>query len=665
MDSSINYALRRADDLIRSGKPEYAQPILLEFLRKNPGSEQGWLLLSLVMTERAKQIDSLQMVLRINPNNTIARSRLAQLKLELAPPPAPPPKKPEIQTPEKVTPPLPPEPEEAFSPEYASFQEAYNLFEESQDSHKNRKKSAPDPNKPFEKLSPERSLTGQPSSPYLEKVEQIAAQSSRHPEIATMVIGTGLVFLIVLVALITMAGLKNHQLASAYNTQVVFEVTYQSQLVLLPPTWTSTPSPVSTPTPTIKPTASPAPTATLADPAPAAAAQMALIQQQVSDLRSLEILDEVDQYLVNRSMAQEILTNELVNQGYEEELRSQAQVLTALGLMEPTYDLTNYVINGMADNLGGVYIPWHKQIFVLGLQFSGTEQYIYSHEYDHALVDQHYHIDEMGVYPHCLNNTQRCDAVQALVEGDASLLMNQWLKQYATTQDYQDILNYRPPTFLIPDQYSPPFVGMDVSFPYVYGSKFVQYLYDRGKWAKVNKAYAELPESTEQIIHPEKYLKNEAPIEVTDPPLSEVLSPDWRELQSDVFGEWMTYLILGYGADLAAQEEDAAAAKAAAGWGGDFYQAYTSESSAGLVLTAHWVWDSQTDAKEFNQSLADYLDRRFRGNKLDRIDSDCWQSSEQTTCLLEKASQTLWIIAPDEGLVEQIVPLYTGFTLAN
>jgi hypothetical protein len=319
----------------------------------------------------------------------------------------------------------------------------------------------------------------------------------------------------------------------------------------------------------------------------------------------------------------------------------------------------------MVDNLGGVYIPWSKQIFVLGLQFAGIEHYVYSHEYDHALVDQHYHIDEMGVYPYCLSNAQRCDAIQALVEGDASLLMNQWWAQYATPQDYRDIMNYHPPTLLIPDQYPPPYVGMDVSFPYVYGTEFVKYLYERGNWARINKAYTELPDSTEQIIHPEKYIKGEAPIEVTDPPMSEVLSPEWRELQSDVFGEWKTYLILGYGADLSAQQEDEVAAKAAAGWGGDTYQAYYADSRDEIILSAHWVWDSQTDAKEFNQSFTEYLDKRFRGSKLEWGESDCWQSTGQTTCLLKNGAQTLWIVAPDIGMIEQIVPLYTSFSIPD
>ena len=261
-------------------------------------------------------------------------------------------------------------------------------------------------------------------------------------------------------------------------------------------------------------------------------------------------------------------------------------------------------------------------------------------------------------FPACLSNAQRCDAIQALVEGDATILMEQWWKQYASPQDVQDIMNYHPPTFLIPDQYPPPYASMDVSFPYIYGTDFVKYLYDRGNWARVNKAYEDLPESTEQIIHPEKYIKQEAPIEVEDPLLSEVLNNDWRELHSDVLGEWMTYLILGYGSDLSAQQEDSVAAEAAAGWGGDFYQAYYNEDSGDVVLAAHWVWDTQTDAREFNQAMLDYLDKRFRGNKLDREDGVCWESNGQVTCLFTNGSRTLWLIAPSEDVLIEVASLY-------
>jgi hypothetical protein len=195
----------------------------------------------------------------------------------------------------------------------------------------------------------------------------------------------------------------------------------------------------------------------------------------------------------------------------------------------------------------------------------------------------------------------------------------------------------------------------------MYGYEFVKYLYDRGNWAGVNQAYTTLPDSTEQILHPEKYLKGEKPIDVIDPPLNDILSGDWRELRKDVLGEWTTYLILGYGADQAAQQEDAVAAKAASGWGGDAYQAYASDSTGEIVLAAHWMWDSQTDANQFHQSMLDYLDKRFRGYKLAHMSGDCWEATGQTTCLFNQGSQTLWLIVPGAEMIEPVLSHYPDF----
>jgi len=39
-------------------------------------------------------------------------------------------------------------------------------------------------------------------------------------------------------------------------------------------------------------------------------------------------------------------------------------------------------------------------------------------------------------------------------------------------------------------------------------------LYKQGGWDRVSKAFTELPQSTEQILHPEKYFDHEAPVKV-------------------------------------------------------------------------------------------------------------------------------------------------------
>jgi hypothetical protein len=191
--------------------------------------------------------------------------------------------------------------------------------------------------------------------------------------------------------------------------------------------------------------------------------------------------------------------------------------------------------------------------------------------------------------------------------------------------------------------------------------EFVDYLYRRGNWARVNRAYAELPSSTEQILHPERYLAREAPVPVAPQPLEAALGSEWSPLASNSLGEWMTYLLLGYGADQAAQLPDDVARRAADGWGGDRYQVYYHEPSQASVLVARWVWDSSGDATEFAQAMSDYQEERFRGARVDRNDGDCWEVNQQASCVFREARETLWIIAPDQTALNRILDLFPRF----
>jgi hypothetical protein len=71
--------LTEATQLVKNGRLAQAKEVLSRYLMKNPSSEQGWLLMSFVLSDGAQQKDCLERVLRINPNNTVAQSRLAHL----------------------------------------------------------------------------------------------------------------------------------------------------------------------------------------------------------------------------------------------------------------------------------------------------------------------------------------------------------------------------------------------------------------------------------------------------------------------------------------------------------------------------------------------------------------------------------------------------------
>jgi hypothetical protein len=386
------------------------------------------------------------------------------------------------------------------------------------------------------------------------------------------------------------------------------------------------------------------------------------IDKEVADIRGLPIQKDVGRYVISALRVRPILEGTFVSAGgSQEELSDEARALSALGLIKPTYDLYTNALNGLTDSLGGFYFPWSDELFVIGERFSGVEHWIYSHEYGHALVDQQFDIGDLGVYPLCEGDEQRCQAIRALLEGDATLVMDQWLEQYASPQDYQDIYAYRPPRQTLPEQFPPPYVYPDASFPYSQGLAFVTYLYQRGNWAGVNEAYARLPDSTEQILHPEKYLADEPVAKVSDPALGETLGADWRLVKSNSLGEWTTYLILAYGADFAAQMDDQSSREAAAGWGGDHYQVYFDDATEQTVMAAHWIWDTSADQAEFARLLKDHLEQRFRGAALSRTTGDCWGVNGQVSCAYSSGRQTLWFLTPDESIQDELLSQFPDF----
>ena len=120
---------------------------------------------------------------------------------------------------------------------------------------------------------------------------------------------------------------------------------------------------------------------------------------------------------------------------------------------------------------------------------------------------------------------------------------------------------------------------------------------------------ARLPESSEQVLHPERYLgKPDRPTEVrfvADPP------EGWSEVHADGLGELEVRILLEEHID----DPDVAAA-AAEGWDGDRYRLLRGE--AGEVLVWGTVWDSGAEAAEFELAVTRAFEARY-GNGSERL----------------------------------------------
>ena len=94
-------------------------------------------------------------------------------------------------------------------------------------------------------------------------------------------------------------------------------------------------------------------------------------------------------------------------------------------------------------------------------------------------------------------------AFSALIEGDADLVADIFCREHGIR--IIKITNISKRNL---------FWSLNV-FPYVFGDKFVYYLYNKGGWELVNSAYKDPPTSTKVVMFPELYLRRWKPKNVT------------------------------------------------------------------------------------------------------------------------------------------------------
>jgi len=588
-DSQKNILIQEAIGHLNARRNKDAIPVLAQYLRINPNSEQGWFLMSYAISERDKKIFSLEKVLEINPENHQAQERLAKLRAS---------------------------------------------------------QSQPDP-----------TLADMP-------------KPKNFPWLVSGVV-------VIVAGLCIAAGIWGFKRFSQQNSPPAATIQEIAQLATEPIS-SQTPKPTNTPTntlivltetPTPSPTFLPSPTAIEVDPN--VSIEMDRIQLQVSELRQLTEKQPVERSFIHHNSVRPLLEAIYLEQYSRDAVAAQARILSALGLIDPSYDLFGKTIDQLGEGIGGFYIPWKDELFVIGTKLTGIEKFVFAHEYSHALADQHYDFDRMEVYPKCLSETDRCSAISALIEGDATFLMYQWLEKYGSESDIAEILaaQYAPLDKTISaSDLAPPYVAREINFRYGDGLKFVDYLYQIGRWQMINKAYETLPETTEQILHPEKYQVRETAVPLEMPDIQPILGDGWLFLGSGMLGELGTEMILGYSANGLSQIPPDEAVSAAAGWGGDNYQVYYRSTTNKHVLAVHWIWDQSyaydlyAESNEFWNGLWSYMNLRYRGDMVDTPIGECWQLlNDHYSCIFQKNLEVLWVSSPDLDLLAAIRDQYPSF----
>ena len=336
-----------------------------------------------------------------------------------------------------------------------------------------------------------------------------------------------------------------------------------------------------------------------AEPAPKAApaTPITTLERRVEQIRRLRFETLPKPQEVSPAIAKREGLEDLDRSYPAAQRHADEEVLKLLGLLGPGVDLRDVSATIFGQGVAGYYDPRTKRMrIVRGAQTENQvlNEITISHELTHALEDQRFKLD--------LEDTSGSDdaalANLALVEGSATAVMFTYAERhFSAEQTLGGLLS----SLGADTGDLPPFIEAQLIFPYVRGQQFVQRLYETGggNWSLVNSAYRfRPPASTEQILHPDKYLQVEQPERVAIP---RGPGAGWHRLAAGTWGEWATGELINN-------------PQAAEGWGGDRYELWqrgsgdcTAPCRDRDALVMRWRWDTRADAERFEEALREWL----------------------------------------------------------
>lgn len=356
-------------------------------------------------------------------------------------------------------------------------------------------------------------------------------------------------------------------------------------------------------------------------------ADVARLSQELEQIRGLKFSKKVPSEALSQAQVTKYLQGLFDAEAARMPFPTRQAFLHQAGLLPLTVDYKKSLRDLYSEQVRGLYDPAKKRFLVVsggssnpqeaaaqgmlaaqGLNLS-MDDILTIHELDHALQDQHF--DLARIDKQTAPNFDQAFAAQCLIEGDATLVMMDYLAaamgmdpgmlDAMTGGEDEGLL--AGGGLMATSSKAPPIIQKLISDPYFKGMTFCKVLRAQGGWKKIDAAYRRLPASSEQILHPDRYLGNDQPkrleVNLPAPPAG------WTYLGCDVAGE---YLIRAMSDPQAAE-----------GWGGDLYCSYRKGSQEGIVWLT--TWDTEKDAKEFEVAAGKLVARgQIQGlnNKVER-----------------------------------------------
>jgi hypothetical protein len=291
----------------------------------------------------------------------------------------------------------------------------------------------------------------------------------------------------------------------------------------------------------------------------------------------------------SKAQVQQYLRDKLEQEFPESKVRGVTAAYGLLELIPDTIDLKGLLLPLYAEQVVGYYDPDTRTLYAVEGAPEDQLRLVLAHELVHALQHERLPLERLLKD---LSNADRLAASQAVLEGHATVaMMGVVMPDRSVVADtdfwrlYRDQVKASQTSMPVFSR-APLILQEGLIFPYLGGAEFIRWWQQQGRPSL--PARDSLPQSTEQVIHPDRYLGRDLPVSVAfadSAPRDSVVHEDTMgELELQIWsaemrggGEVLTEVPLG--------------------WGGDRFRVYQTEGGPALVLVT--VWDDSTAARRF------------------------------------------------------------------
>jgi hypothetical protein len=306
------------------------------------------------------------------------------------------------------------------------------------------------------------------------------------------------------------------------------------------------------------------------------------ISDQVAELRELAWQDDVEVAFLDdvatRARLQQLLAEEDAID--REALAVQERLLTALRAIPAGTDLEEVQLGLLEDSVAGFYVSDTGELVVRvpdDGRIRGIDRITIAHELQHALADQALGLPD-PTEPPLSEDADATLAMLAVVEGDATLVMQRWGLEHVSLMEQLG-------AFGDPDMAAaqaalddvPHVLQRELLSPYLDGLDWVCDRYLEGGWAAVDAAYRSPPTTTAEVLFGE-------PVDPVEP--TSLGAPrGFDEVGATTFGAApLLWLFEAPGDDVSRALDDAEARAMA--WGGGVAEVWArgEDTAVGLAL---------------------------------------------------------------------------------